>query len=227
MEQQRFGVAGPDRRVTAITGVFLVAFVFFGGQALLALAENRPPVSTDLLFAGLLLAALFYRLAGAVRGYRLALREGEPILWIDRRLPLFGSRGVPLKRLRAIRAAPDLPTILNTNTFSLGGLFGWAGAAQVRGYGNVDAYGTNGHKAVVLEFLAAPGKESLIKGKEGPVYIITPQDPAGFVAAVQGLRRSTPAAAPGTFQLAELAAPAAAVPAPSAARSGSRKRKRK
>jgi hypothetical protein len=228
MEQQRFGVAGPDLRVAGITVVFLLALAFFGGQVLLALVGGRTPLATDALFAGLLLAAILFRLAVAVRGYRLVLREDEPILWIDRLVPLFGSRGVPLKRLRAARVVPDLPSILNTNTFSLGGLFGWAGAAMVRGYGNVDAYGTNGHKAVVLEFVAAPGKEPLVAGKAGPVYIVTPQDPAGFVAAVQGLRRSAPPAAAGSFQLADLPAAAAAPAAAPGARAATpRKRKRK
>lgn len=230
MEQQVFRVAGPDRRVIVITLVFLAAFVFFGGSALLALVTGRTPISTDLLFAGLLLAAVLYRLLVAVRGYRLVLREGEPILWIDRLVPLLGSRGVPLKRLVAVHAEPTLPTILNTNTFSLGGLFGWAGAAMVRGYGNVDAYGTNGHHAVVLEFLAAPGKEPLVKGKQGPVYIVTPQDPAGFAAAVQRLRKAPPATGGSGFQVAELPATAShpAPAAPAAARAApARKRKRR
>jgi hypothetical protein len=230
MEQQVFRVAGPDRRVILITLVFVGAFVFFGGAALLALVTGRTPLSTDLLFAGLLLAAILYRLLVAVRRYRLVLRDGEPILWIDRLVPLLGSRGVPLKRLVAVHAEPQLPTILNTNTFSLGGLFGWAGAAMVRGYGNVDAYGTNGHKAVVLEFLAAPGKEPLVKGKQGPVYIVTPQDTTGFATAVQRLRKATPATPGGAFQLAELPAapPMAASSAPAPARSApARKRKRR
>jgi hypothetical protein len=230
MEQQWFRVAGPDWRVIGVSAIFLGALAFFGVQAILALVEGRSPVTTDALFAGLLLAAVLYRLLVAVRGYRLTLREGEPILWIDRLVPLLGSRGVPLKRLRAVRVEPGLQTILNTNTFSLGGLFGWAGAAMVRGYGNVDAYGTNGHKAVVLEFIAAPGKEPLVKGKQGPVYIVTPDDPPAFVAAVQGLRGPAPAANPGAFQLADLPAAAAATPtaATAPARStSSRKRKRK
>jgi hypothetical protein len=230
MEQQWFRVAGPDWRVIGVSAIFLGALAFFGGQAILALVEGRSPVTTDALFAGLLLAAVLYRLLVAVRGYRLTLREGEPILWIDRLVPLLGSRGVPLKRLRAVRVEPGLQTILNTNTFSLGGLFGWAGAAMVRGYGNVDAYGTNGHKAVVLEFIAAPGKEPLVKGKQGPVYIVTPDDPPAFVAAVQGLRGPAPAANPGAFQLADLpaAAPATPTAATAPARStSSRKRKRK
>jgi hypothetical protein len=230
MEQQWFRVAGPDWRVIGVSAIFLGALAFFGGQAILALVEGRSPVTTDALLAGLLLAAVLYRLLVAVRGYRLTLREGEPILWIDRLVPLLGSRGVPLKRLRAVRVEPGLQTILNTNTFSLGGLFGWAGAAMVRGYGNVDAYGTNGHKAVVLEFIAAPGKEPLVKGKQGPVYIVTPDDPPAFVAAVQGLRGPAPAANPGAFQLADLPAAAAATPtaATAPARStSSRKRKRK
>ncbi len=232
MEQQRFRAAGPDTRVLAISGLVVVVGAWFGGQVLLALASGGSPLTTDLLFAGLMLAAILYRLLLAVRGYRISLREGEPILWIDRLVPLLGSRGVPLKRLHAVHAEPALPLILNPSTFSLGGLFGWAGAAMVRGYGNVDAYGTNGHKAVVLEFVAAPGKEPLIPGKKGPIYIVTPQDPPGFVAAVQHIRRSAPAplaAAPGTFQLAELPTngkPPAAV-SPAAARSTPRKRKRK
>jgi hypothetical protein len=228
MEQQWFRVAGPDWRVVGVTVVFLGALAFFGGQAILALVAGQSPVATDALFAGLLLAAILYRLVVAVRGYRLTLREGEPILWIDRLVPLLGSRGVPLKRLRAVHAEPGLQTILNTNTFSLGGLFGWAGGALVRGYGNVDAYGTNGHKAVVLEFQAAPGKEPLVKGKQGPVYIVTPADPPGFVAAVQGLRGTTAAANPGTFQLADLPAAASTAAVSSTTRpTPARKRKRK
>lgn len=230
MDQQWFRVAGPDRRVIGISAVFLVACALFGGQALLAVAQGRTPLSTDVIFGGLLLLLILYRLLVGVRGYRLALREGEPILWIVRLVSLLGSRGVPLKRLRVAHAEPDLPIILNGSTFSLGGLFGWAGAAMVRGYGNVDAYGTNGRKAVVLEFLAAPGKEPLVAGKKGPVYIVTPQDPPAFVAAVQGLRGVPPPS--GSFQLAALPAAAAdrvAMPVSAApsSRAAARKRKRK
>jgi hypothetical protein len=201
-----FPVAAPDGRVILITAIAILGFVGSAGLAVRALPTGGPLDERYTLVAGLIGAVVLYRMAIAVRGYRLTMREdATPILWIERRLPL-RRRGVPLKRLHAVRIEPDLPRILNTNIFSMGGIFGWAGTAMVRDLGYVDAYGMNNSKAVVLEFTAVPGREPLVGKKAGPVYIITPADPRAFVDAVHELRGAAQPAAPGAFQLADLPA---------------------
>jgi hypothetical protein len=109
---------------------------------------------------------------------------------------------VPLARLRRVAVEPALPPILNTNILGLGGVFGWAGPALIRGLGNVDIYGLDPRRAVILEFTAAPGQQSLVADKPGPIYIVTPADPAGFAAAVGGLTSGQGRA--GTFAVGAL-----------------------
>ena len=223
-----FPVAAPDGRVILVTAIAVLGFVGSGGLSLSGLPAGGPLDQRYTFVAVLIGVILLFRLAVAVRGYRLTVRDdGIPILWIERLLPL-RRRGVPLKRLHSIRSEPDLPRILNTNIFSMGGIFGWSGTAVVRDLGYVDAYGMNNGKAVVLEFTAAPGKEPLVGKKGGPVYIVTPADPRGFVDAVHELRGDTQPAAPGAFQLADLPAPQAAHPTvpPPAPSTRSRKRRK-
>ena len=213
MEEQTFRVAGPDGRVLGVTALFAACLLWWGGGVILALASGVAPQGTDLAITALVAVLMLYRLGLAVRGYRLARQpDGSPILWIDRVLPI-GSRGVPLARLQAVRAVPDLPPILNNGILSMGGLFGWAGPAMVRDLGNVDAYGTNNRKAVLLQFSAKPGQEPKVAGKKGPIYIVTPADPPAFMAALSAVPGQRPA--PGVFQVAELpVAPAPTAPAP-------------
>jgi hypothetical protein len=230
MEQRWFRVATPDLRVMVVTVGFLLGLILLGVPVARTLLAGGSPGTVDGLLAVLVAAAILYRLAMAVRGYRLEVHEGQPVLWIERVLP--GRRGVPLARLRDVRVEPKLPPILNTSMLSMGGLFGWTGPAMIRDLGNVDAYGTNNSKAVVLEFTAAPGKEPLLPNKKGPIYVVTPADPAAFVAAVRALRSNmvSVAAAPvGTFQVADLpgTTPAGAPPVSAAGTGGGKRRRRK
>jgi hypothetical protein len=225
MNAKWFPVAAPDGRVIGVTAISILGLLLSAGLALKAWLVDGVFDDRYTLVAVVIALVLVYRFAIAVRGYSLVLRDDQPILWIDRWLPV-GRRGVPLKRLHNIRIDPDLPRILNTNIFSMGGIFGWSGTATVRDMGYVDAYGMNNRKAVVLEFTAAPGKEPLLGKKAGPIYIVTPADPRAFVDAVNTLRGASPPVTPGAFQLADLPARPAA-PAPASAAIAARKRKRR
>ena len=192
MEQQWFRVAAPDGRVLGITLIFAGLTAWFVFQVGLALAQGRDPDRFDLGLGAVLLAVVLFRLAQSVRGYRLQTTENGPVLWIVRRLPV-AARGVPLKRLSAVRYDPQLPPILNAGLLSMGGLFGWAGRGMLSSLGPVDVYGTNNRKAVVLEFVAAREGTSAVGGGHGPVYILTPDDPPALVSGIKALRAgSTP-----------------------------------
>src|SRR5690348_16824131 len=112
MEQQWFRVAAPDTRVALVTVGFVLGLILLGVPMVNTLLQGGTPATVDTLLVGLAAAAVLYRLAMAVRGYRLEVRDGMPIMWIERVLP--GRRGVPLTRLRVVRADAKLPPILNT-----------------------------------------------------------------------------------------------------------------
>src|SRR5438045_3610015 len=103
MGQTWFPAARPDGWVIAVTGLFLAALVWWTAPVMIALGAGQQPNTLDVGLAALLAGIILYRLARAVRGYRLEAGAAGPVLWIERLLPL-GRRGVPLGRLRNVRA---------------------------------------------------------------------------------------------------------------------------
>ncbi len=153
------------------TITFLGGLLFFAVRAFLA------GTSADLFDVGaaVLLGALtLYALVRSVRGYRV----GDGQVAIVRLGP--GRINIHRSDISSIEAQPDIGSFFNMSFLSIGGLFGWAGKARVRRTADLqsldaDVFGTNSAYAVLMRL------------KSGRTLILTPADPAGFVAAVRGL----------------------------------------
>jgi hypothetical protein len=209
----RFPAAPPNRQVLLITGLFVLTFLYFCAQYTVNAIYSPPADGRDLLFAALVGVMMVWRAANAVRAYILETGgpDGPELViqqWVPWRRP-----AVPLDRLRRVDANPAVRSILNTNFFNLGGLFGWAGASTVPELGTVLVYATSRSRLVLLEL--APRGEQRLKtsdGKEahGPAVLVSPRDPTALVAALVPFRR-----VPAGLVLPDLTPPPA--PAPAAA----------
>ncbi len=191
-----FAVAPPDSQVIVITGLFIVSFLWFGGQVLAAAGGGEPFDQFDMVFAILVGGMTLWRGLLAVRGYRLLPDTPDgPVLLIRRVVP-WGAVPVPLSRLRAVDAEPGVRGILNNSMLGLGSLFGWAGPANVPDLGSVLVYATSRKRTVLLEL--APRPDQHLKTSDGteprgPSVLVSPRDPAALATAlapyVQGARR--------------------------------------
>jgi hypothetical protein len=218
VERRRFPLAPPDRQVIAVTALFIVTLLWFGGQILASLYLGEPPNQGDIIFSVLVAGIIIWRWLNSVRGYVLQTGGGEkPALLVLRWTP-WGTVRVPLERLRSVDPAPKIRGILNMSFLSQGSLFGWSGPANVPELGTVLAYAMNGKRLVVLELAPrADDRYQTSDGKEakGVAFLVSPRDPAALADALEPYWRPRPAVA---------AAPAKA-PAPAKA-AAPRKKKR-
>lgn len=152
-------------------GFFAVALYFIWRTAQ-AFSEGRSPDRYDLGVSLLLVTLIVYGWLRSVRRYRL--KAGSLLIerWALRSVVL------PLDGIKSIEAAPTLGSFFNTGILSIGGLFGWAGRAQVRRTGerqvlDAEVYGTN------------PANIVLARLNNGQAYVLTPSDPQGLVDAAQ------------------------------------------
>jgi hypothetical protein len=102
--------------------------------------------------------------AFAIRGYSVV--EGK--LLIHR---LGWATKYDLARLSSVESSPGV-TVGSMRTMGIGGLFGFVGHYHNAVLGSYKAYATNELNTVVLAF-------------EGETIVVTPDDPAGFVEAVE------------------------------------------
>ncbi|MDX1530757.1 MAG: PH domain-containing protein [Rhodothermales bacterium] len=152
-----------DLRLTLITVLALVLLVGVG-VATWFLSEG---VLERAVSGGTPLAIVLGALACSVRGYRVA--GGRLHV-----LRLGWTTTFPLDRLRDVRAQPGA-TAGSIRTFGNGGLFAFVGRFRNGLLGPYRAFVTDPARAVVLEF-------------EDRTVVVTPDDPAAFVAAVQAER---------------------------------------
>jgi hypothetical protein len=113
------------------------------------------------MVAIVLVAAIF-----AIRGY--SVLEGK--LLIHR---LGWATKYDLTRLSSVEISPGA-TVGSMRTMGIGGLFGFVGHYHNAVLGSYKAYATNDLNTVVLVF-------------EEETIVVTPDDPAGFVAAVEAV----------------------------------------
>jgi hypothetical protein len=113
------------------------------------------------MVAIVLVAAIF-----AIRGY--SVLQGK--LLIHR---LGWATKYDLTRLSSVEISPGA-TVGSMRTMGIGGLFGFVGHYHNAVLGSYKAYATNDLNTVVLVF-------------EEETIVVTPDDPAGFVAAVEAV----------------------------------------
>jgi hypothetical protein len=113
------------------------------------------------MVAIVLVAAIF-----AIRGY--SVLEGK--LLIHR---LGWATQYDLARLSSVEISPGA-TVGSMRTMGIGGLFGFVGHYHNAVLGSYKAYATNDLNTVVLVF-------------EEETIVVTPDDPAGFVAAIEAV----------------------------------------
>ena len=196
VERRRFRLAPPDKQVIAVTALFIVTLLWFGGQVLASIYLGEPPNQGDIVFSVLVAGIIVWRWLNSVRGYVLQTGGTEaPALLVLRWAP-WGTVRVPLERLRNVDPAPKIRGILNMSFLSQGSLFGWSGPANVPELGTVLAYAMNGKRLVVLEL--APRAEERYKttdGKEakGVAFLISPRDPQALADALDPFWRPRPA----------------------------------
>lgn len=150
--------------VTFIAGLFyfLMRIVITGAADL-----------SDMGFALLLGVMIVFAFLRSVRAYIVTDSE----IQVVRSGP--GRIGVNRADISSVEASPDIGAFFNVNLIGTGGLFGWAGKARVRHPTdiqslNAEVLGTNSANSVLMQL------------KNGRTIILTPADPAAFVAAVQG-----------------------------------------
>jgi hypothetical protein len=201
VERRRFRLAPPDKQVIAVTALFIVTLLWFGGQILASLYLGEPPNQGDIIFSVLVAGIIVWRWLNSVRGYVLQTGGTEaPALLVLRWAP-WGTVRVPLERLRSVDPAPKIRGILNMSFLSQGSLFGWSGPANVPELGTVLAYAMNGKRLVVLELAPRAGdRYQTTDGKEakGVAFLISPRDPQAVADALEPFWRPRPtlAAAP-------------------------------
>jgi hypothetical protein len=181
--------------VISIVLLFLATMIWFGVIVFSTIYDGLAPDVFSLIVFVLIAGLILYRWLSSVRGYTILWGADGPAgskLLIHRVAPWL-QKSVSLERLRYAYDDPALGPLLNTSFMSQGALFGWAGPAQVTKLGGLQAYATNNKKAVVLEFTrperttwrAAPSAEAARASIT--IYVISPADPAGFVAELNRL----------------------------------------
>jgi hypothetical protein len=111
-----------------------------------------------------MVAIVLVAAALTIRGYSVV--EGK--LLIHR---LGWATKYDLARLSSVEISPGV-TVGSMRTMGIGGLFGFVGHFQNAVLGSYKAYATNDLNTVVLAF-------------EDETIVVTPDDPAGFVEAVE------------------------------------------
>ena len=127
---------------------------------ILAVAAYTAKGWTPLVMVAIVLVAAAF----AIRGYSVV--EGK--LLIHR---LGWATKYDLARLSRVEISPGV-TVGSMRTIGIGGLFGFVGHYHNAVLGSYKAYATNELNTVVLAF-------------EGETIVVTPDDPAGFVEAVE------------------------------------------
>jgi hypothetical protein len=195
VERRRFHLAPPDKQVIAVTALFIVTLLWFGGQIVASLYLGEPPNQGDIVFSVLVAGIIVWRWLNSVRGYVLQTGgTAAPALLVLRWAPWATVR-VPLERLRNVDPAPKIRGILNMSFLSQGSLFGWAGPANVPELGTVLAYAMNGKRLVVLELAPrADDRYQTSDGKEakGVAFLVSPRDPQALAAALEPFWRPRP-----------------------------------
>ena len=114
-----------------------------------------------------MLAIVLVAAAFAIRGYSVV--EGRLLI-----LRLGWATKYDLARLSSVEISPGA-TMGSIRTTGIGGLFGFVGHYHNAVLGSYRAYATNDLNTVVLEF-------------EEEKIVVTPDDPAGFVDALEAAR---------------------------------------
>jgi Bacterial PH domain len=129
----------------------------------------------DLGFTVLLAIIVGYGYMRSVRSYRVTddqvqiIRSGPGRINIDR------------ADIASVEAKANLGSFFNMSILGTGGLFGWAGRARIRNPTDIrsleaEVFGTN------------PANSVLMQLRSGRKLVLTPADPAAFVAAIDGPR---------------------------------------
>jgi hypothetical protein len=153
------------------TIIFIAALAYFAYRMAVPFAAGKLADTFDLLATLLLAIIIGYTWLRSVKGYSLA--AGEMV--IDRAGP--GKLRISLEDIKSAEAQPDLGSFMKTGPFSMQGLFGWSGPAEIRKPGELKSlqaqvYGTNPANTIVLQLA------------DGRTVIVTPNDVAGFTGAL-------------------------------------------
>jgi Bacterial PH domain len=171
MQPPRRDFAAPwGRAVKILTPVTLgLVALLAAGQVLAAWLAPTVPKWVFALGVAVPVAALVITGLCSVRGYRLdAVQDGLVILRPGRETAL------PLAGLEAAEARPDAfrGILMKAGSAGFFGYFGWF---RSRALGSFRAWVTDPARSVVLRF---PGRQ----------IVVSPDDPAAFIAALEGLK---------------------------------------
>lgn len=169
---QRFRVAPFGVTAWVWTLGFIGGAAFFLVRSVNALAAGVLPDLFDVGAGSILMVLVVWGWIRSVRAYSLV--NGEIV--VERLIPT--RMRIPISSANKVQLSPGIGAFFNVGFISIGGLFGWAGKANVRNPGdshslNAEVYGTNPRHAVTLQL------------ESGRTLILTPADPVGFVEAVR------------------------------------------
>lgn len=163
-----FKVAPMGSAAIVWTVTFVVGLLFFAWRVVdLGLSSLF-----DLGAAIVLLLLIVYAWFRSVRAYNVG--NGDVVIVRAGT----GRITIPVDNITRVEFKPEIGTFFNMSMLSIGGLFGWAGKTQVKEKASLntmqaEVYGTNANNSVVMLL------------RSGRTLVLTPADPAGFVAAVQ------------------------------------------
>ena len=151
------------------TGTFVFAIAFFAWR--MAVTGSTDPF--DIGVTAVLGVLIVLGFARSVRSYQVTDQAIQVVRTVAGRI------NIDRADIDSVEAKPDIGSFFNTSPLGTGGLFGWSGKARIRRPADIDSleaevYGTNPANSVVVEL------------KSGRTLVLTPADPAAFVAAVQG-----------------------------------------
>lgn len=151
------------------TITFIAAFAYFLYSVLVIGATDLFNVAVTILLGGLIV----FGFVRSVRGYQVTDSKVEIVRTASGRI------NIDRAEIDNVEARPNIGSFFNMSLLGTGGLFGWSGKARVRKPGDINSveaevFGTNSNNAVVVEL------------KGGRTLVLTPADPAAFVAAVRG-----------------------------------------
>lgn len=151
------------------TVAFIAGLVYFVYRIVVTGAADL----SDIAFSGLLGFMVIFAYMRSVKAYRVTESEVQ----IVRSGP--GRISISKADINNVTAKPDIGAFFNMGLLGTGGLFGWGGKARVRHPTDIksletEVFGTNSANSVLIEL------------SSGRTIILTPADPAAFVAALQG-----------------------------------------
>jgi hypothetical protein len=177
--EQVFRVAPFSLTVWLWTLTYVIGFLYFGSNTAAALSSGMVPDQFDFVLTLVTFGILLYAWLRSIRSYHLSDKE----LVIVRGGP--GRMHIAVDDILGAQATPNIGTFFNIGVLSIGGVLGWAGKTRVRNPSDLksmeaDVYGTNPKFSVALEM------------RTGRKIVLTPADPSGFAAALQGLGATAP-----------------------------------